>query len=296
MSNAVLLKLRSPVNRIGGKYYLTDFLTQHIPAHTLYCEPFCGASHLLFSKLPSQAEVVNDTDGSLIAFFRVIQSPEKRQALMDRLNYMPYSRALWQEIRQNWKQGNIPQDEVGRVSQWFYLNRTCFSGDQRRGGFAVPSTTGRNPVQSFRNSIDSFDAIAERLRNVCIENLDYSDCIQRYDSPETLFYCDPPYLDAEHYYGSKNFTLESHYRLSEILHDTKGHAMITHYANCLYDDLYKGWNRFGFSSFKRSHKSTGGEKPKTVEVLYCNFEPETRGLFNAYAWNASDCISSKQEK
>jgi DNA adenine methylase len=92
-------------------------------------------------------EVLNDTDKYLTNFFRVIQHPEKRQRLIDLLAFMPYSRALWQDIRSRWKQGNLPQDEIERVSWWYYLNRTTFSGDQKRGGFAIPSTTGRNPVQ-----------------------------------------------------------------------------------------------------------------------------------------------------
>ncbi|MCR4321296.1 MAG: DNA adenine methylase, partial [Candidatus Brocadiaceae bacterium] len=164
--------LKSPVSRIGGKYYLAGWLNQYIPEHVTYCEPFSGAAHLLFSKSPSQVEVINDIDNHLINFFRVIQNSETRQVLIDRLTYMPYSRGLWQDIRKNWKAGNIPVvDEIERVSWWYYLNRTTFSGDMNRGGFAMPSTTGRNPVQSFRNTIDSLNDIAERLRNICIENL-----------------------------------------------------------------------------------------------------------------------------
>ncbi|HHT9138580.1 MAG TPA: DNA adenine methylase [Candidatus Wunengus sp. YC60] len=279
--------LKSPVNRFGGKYFLRNWLAEKIPDHTLYSEPFCGASHLLFAKTPSQVEVINDIDNHLIGFFRVIQHPETRQMLIDRLNFMPYSRALWQEIRSRWKQGNLPADEIERASQWFYLNRTCFSGDQKRGGFAVPSVTGRNPVISFRNSIDGLDTIAERLRNVCIENLDYADCIQKYDSPQTLYLVDPPYLldtDRSKHYYSHNFTLQDHYKLAEILHGVKGQAMITHYQNSQYDDLYKGWQRYEYQSFKGSHKSEGGKKPKTLECLWTNFNlPGTRGLFNAYA-------------
>lgn len=233
--------VKSPVNRMGGKYYLAaSWLSQYIPEHTCYAETFCGAGHLLFAKSPSQVEVMNDIDGHLIAFFRVLKDHEKRQKLIETLEYMPYSRALWQGICSRWKQGDLPQDEVERVSQWFYLNRTCFSGDQKRGGFACPSTTGRNPVTSFRNAVDGLKAIAERLRNVCIENLDYQECIQRYDADGTFFYADPPYLNTEHYYGKGCFTLEDHHKLAELLHDIKGHAMVTHYQNDLYDELYLG--------------------------------------------------------
>lgn len=272
--------LKSPINRLGGKYFLRSWLTSMIPEHVLYCEPFCGAGHLPFSKTPSQAEIINDIDGHLITFFKVIKDHEKRQKLIEILGYMPYSRSLWQEIRTNWKQGNIPGDPVDASAQWFYLNRTCFSGDQVRGGFAVPSTTGRNPVQSFRNAIEGLGDIAERLRNVCIENLPYAECVKRYDSENTLFYCDPPYLNAEHYYGN-SFSQEDHYKLAKVLHGIKGKAMVSHYANELYDKLYIGWHRYEYQSFKGSHKSTGEEKPKTVEVLYCNFEAlRQRSLFD----------------
>ena len=273
--------LKSPVNRMGGKYYLTGWLTEMIPSHVLYCEPFCGAGHLLFSKEFSPVEILNDIDSHLIGFFELLKDDTKRSKLIQTLDNMLYSRRLWQKIRSRWKQGNLPQDEIERVSWWYYLNRTTFSGDQKRGGFAIPSTTGRNPVYSFRISIKDLDTIAERLRNVCIENLDYQECIRRYDSKDTLFYCDPPYLNTEDYYGKGCFTLEDHYKLAELLHEIKGHAMVTHYQNSLYDDLYKGWHRYEYQSFKGSHKSEGESKPVTVECLYTNFKPVTRGLFDA---------------
>ena len=271
--------LKSPISRMGGKYYLTDWLTKFIPGHTLFCEPFCGAGHLLFSKSPSPVEVINDIDNHLITFFQVIRCPEKRQRLIEYLGYMPYSRKLWQELRTQWKQGNIPGDPVEASAQWFYLNRTCFSGDQKRGGFAVPSITGRNPVKSFRTAIDGLNEVARRLRNVCIENLPYVECIRRYDSEDTLFYCDPPYWNAEHYYGKDSFGQDDHYKLAELLNRVKGRVMITHYQNGLYDELYKDWYRQEYSSFKGSHKSEGKEKPRTQEVLYCNYS-SARSLFD----------------
>ncbi len=70
--------LKSPISRLGGKFYLRDFLVQKIPEHTLYCEPFCGAGHLLFSKTPSQAEVINNIDGYLIGFFELLKNDTKR--------------------------------------------------------------------------------------------------------------------------------------------------------------------------------------------------------------------------
>jgi len=273
------IALKSPISRAGGKYHLTGWLSQYIPEHTCYVEPFCGAGHLLFSKEFSSVKILNDVDSHLIAFFRVIKDHEKRQKFAETLEYMPYSRALWQDIRSKWKQGDLPQDEIGHVSQWFYLNRSTFAGDQKRGGFAIPSTTGRNPAQSFRTAIASFEEVAERLQNVTIECLDYQECIRRYDSPETLFYIDCPYYGHEYYYGN-SFTEQDHRTLSGLLHGVKGQAMVSHYSNSLYDELYQGWNRYEYASFKGSHKADPGTgKPKTIEVLFTNYKPETRGLF-----------------
>lgn len=221
MSNA----LKSPVNRFGGKFYLRDFLVQHIPQHTLYCEPFCGAGHLFFAKEPSQVEVINDIDGYLIGFFELLRNDTKRSKLIQTLDSMLYSRKLWQDIRFRWKAGNIPVDEIDRAAWWYYLNKTTFAGDQKRGGFAIPSVTGRNPAQSFRTAIDTFEDVARRLKNVTVENLPYAECIKRYDSQDTLFYCDPPYLNAEHYYGNDFFSQEGHYKLAELLSAVKGKVM-----------------------------------------------------------------------
>ena len=86
--------LKSPVNRMGGKYYLTGWLCQHIPGHRLYCEPFCGAGHLLFDKRPSPVEVLNDVDGHLIGFFQVIKDPEKRRKASKRFDVCLYAKAI----------------------------------------------------------------------------------------------------------------------------------------------------------------------------------------------------------
>lgn len=74
-----MINLKSPINRFGGKFYLRDWLLRHIPKHTLYCEVFAGAGHLLFAKTSSQAEILNDIDGSLINFFRVIPASRDMQ-------------------------------------------------------------------------------------------------------------------------------------------------------------------------------------------------------------------------
>ena len=276
---------------------MSQWLCSFLPEHICYVEPFAGGAKLLFSKEPSPVEILNDIDDDLVNLYRVIQNAEKRQKLVNILNEIPYSRSVFQ----SWKYGDkTTLDDIEKAGRYFFLCKASFAGDVERGGFGIPSKrTGRNPARTFRTAIVSLDIVADRLKNVTIECLDYQECIRRYDSPESLFYVDPPYLNTEHYYGKDGFSLQDHYRLSELLNNIKGQAMVSHYSNSLYDQLYQGWHRYEYSSFKGSSKANlGTEKPKTVEVLYCNFEPQikTQGLFNGAGCNKSLGYVSKLDK
>lgn len=67
--------MRSPLNYLGGKSRLAERIVKLIPEdHICYCEPFCGAAWVLFTKQPSKVEVINDADGELITFWRVVQN------------------------------------------------------------------------------------------------------------------------------------------------------------------------------------------------------------------------------
>ncbi len=269
------MKIRSPVSSVGGKYFLRQWLNEKLPDHKLYCEVFGGGGHLLFYKKESKVDVLNDINGNLIGFFKTLQDPEKRTRLISLLNSMPYSRRTWRDLSLRWAYGDLPGDEVLRVAEWFYLSRTCFSGDMQAGGFSVPSTTGRNPAKTFRNITDTLDVVSNRLRYVTFENLGFAECIRKYDSCNTLFYCDPPYSGTEDYYGRNCFSKEDHHMLADLLNSAKAKVMVSHYENSLYDELYDGWNRYDYWTYKVSRGLTrtnpSGTRPKAVEVLYCNF-------------------------
>lgn len=270
--------LKSPVCRIGGKAMLTGWLMKHIPRHVMYCEPFAGGASLLFAKKPSRVEILNDIDGVLVNLYRCIQNVDKRSRLVQLLNETPYSRSVFDTWKYN---KDVPAGDIEKAARYFFLSKASFAGDTVRGGFACPSVTGRNPAQTFRNAVESLEAVASRLKGVTIECLDYAECVKRYDSETTLFYCDPPYMDAEHFYGN-GFKSEDHDRLAELLHNIKGRAMVSHYRDSRYDDLYRGWPRYEYQSFKGSYKSVGESKPVTIEILYANYKPFTkRSLFDA---------------
>lgn len=64
----------------------------------IYCEPFAGASHLLFKKPESYVEILNDINDDLICFYKAIQNIEKRKQVENVLNSMPYSRRIFNDV------------------------------------------------------------------------------------------------------------------------------------------------------------------------------------------------------
>lgn len=271
--------VKSPICRIGGKHFLRNWIIEKIPANKVFVEVFCGSCVISLTKNPSETTIVNDIDSNLISFWKVLQDAKKRERLITLLDGTLYSRELWQALRLRWKSNIIPGDPVKAVAEWFFLNRSCYASDIRHGGF-IGFTQGRNMCKTFRNAVDQLNEVGEIIKTWIIENLDYKTCITRFDSLDTVFYCDMPYyLPGKRECYQDSFSLDDHKALAELLTNIKGWALVSHYKDNIISGLYEGWNCYEYKSFKGS--SNGDTKPKTVECLYCNFKPvETQGLFN----------------
>ena len=108
---------------------------------------------------------------------------------------------------------------------------------------------------------------------VTIENLDFRKLIPKFDSPDTLFYVDPPYPASTRDAGGKGYvhemTDDSHRQLAWLLRGAKGKVAISGYACALYDVLYAGWRR---AEKQTSANGQRGAVPR-VEVLWMNYDP-----------------------
>src|SRR4051812_14607384 len=89
--------MRTPITYYGGKQTLVKRLLALIAAHHLYCEPFFGGGALFFAKPPSEVEVINDINGEVIVFFKVVQ--KKFAELQKEIKATLYSRELWRKAR-----------------------------------------------------------------------------------------------------------------------------------------------------------------------------------------------------
>jgi DNA adenine methylase len=124
-------------------------------------------------------------------------------------------------------------------------------------------------VSRWLGSVAGLEFIASRLLRVQIENDSAANVIERYDSAETLFYCDPPY-PHESRGDSKAYTYEmsdeDHRRLSHLLHCVKGKVAISGYDCDLMRELYKDWR-----IHREKPKKAMSIKKERQEVLWTNY-------------------------
>ena len=276
-----------------------------LPPHATYVEAYGGAANLLLAKKPSQVECYNDFSGLLVKFFRVLQNPIQRAALMDRLKYTPYARMEYARALEHL------DDPDPVMKAWAFFTAQCqgISGGGSMSGrkannWGYSRTT--NQAQSFRGHVDKLPAIAERLLGVHIEHGDGVGVIQRWDAPDTLFYIDPPYADATrtNKKGRAAYHCEidddGQRTLVDALLRLQGGAILSGYRSPLYEPLEEaGWERREFamelSAAARvrgfdSMGSAGKERRKRIECLWLSPDVAAAakrnqqcGLFEAFS-------------
>jgi hypothetical protein len=153
--------------------------------HVCYCEPFCGAAWVFFGKEPSKLEVLNDMDGELVNFWRVLQ--HHLQPFMEYFKYAVISRRLWQ-----WENKKAPETltDFQRAVRYYYLQRLGFGGKTAARTFGSGATRPMN--LNLTTMEETLLEVHWRMERVTIEHLDACNCIERYDRPSTFFYIDPP--------------------------------------------------------------------------------------------------------
>jgi len=232
------------VLRFGGKGNMVDKIVPILEAipHTCYCEPFGGAAAILLNKRPVKLETYNDLNSGLVDFFRVLTDPELFQQFYRRVELLPYSRELYNEARDTWEE---EKDLIKRVALWFVVARQSFSG---RFGAGWGSTVRgmATSCSAWLSGIERLPETSNRLRRVQIEHADWRTILERYDTPETLFYCDPPYLleTRSNKRYKHELSAQDHEDFIARVLELEGYCAISGYNNPLYSRLDDaGWMR-----------------------------------------------------
>jgi DNA adenine methylase len=254
----------------GGKWMLADWILEHFPKHRIYTETFAGAASVLMKKPKAYAEVLNDLDGNVVNLFRVLRDKALGPELIHQLEMTPFAR---QEFKESYEPTDDPLEGARR---FVVLSFQGFGSDAGKKsittGFRSNSNrSGTTPAHDWRNYPSALPGIIERLSDVIIENRPAIQILKQHDSPETLHYVDPPYVQStrttkngKNYHGyTHEMSEDDHRELAGTLKGLKGMVVLSGYPSELYKHLYSDWT----VSTKKTFADGAKER---VEILWMN--------------------------
>lgn len=254
--------VKPPFAYYGGKTTLAPQIAALLPKHEHYVEPFAGSLAVLLAKEPSRAETVNDLDGDLVTFWRVLR--DRTDDLEHACALTPHSRAELAMAADL----EVPND-VERARRVFVrLTQSRSHSMKQTGWWYRKAPAGHSPadyVTSYRSRLS--DA-AERLSSVALESRDAMDVIRDYGTePTVCLYVDPPYLGSTR---ATNYRVEmldddAHRTFADALNECKASVVLSGYDSPLYAELFEGWHRVDLSA-----PTTLSGDTDRVEVLWSN--------------------------
>jgi DNA adenine methylase len=121
---------------------------------------------------------------------------------------------------------------------------------------------------TFRDKLSKPDWVDHFLKITDVENMDFSDVIDKYDSPSTYIYLDPPYWKTENYYSNHDFDRQDHERLAKVLHKVKGKFSLSYYDfELLHTWFPENEYRWVKKEFAKAASAKKGEKQNMGEEL-----------------------------
>jgi len=250
---------------VGGKKILSSRICKIIETvpHKLYAEPFVGMGGVFFRRrLAPKLEVINDRSGDISNFFRILQRHYPQ--LMDTLKFQITSRREFERL----KAAN-PETltDLERAARFIYMQKIAFGGIVNTRSFGISyDCEARFNLSKLAPMLED---IHERLSGVIIENLDWTNLIDRYDRQGTLFYCDPPYWGSEHYYGKDLFNKEQFALMADRLGKLKGSFIMS--INDV-AEIRKLFSAFLIHEVKVSYSCCGGTNiNRAKELIITNF-------------------------
>ncbi len=240
--------MKPPIPYYGAKARLAPWITSLMPPHRAYVETHRGSAAVLFSRQPTPVEVINDLDGNVTTFFRILRDQPDELARVLRLT--PYGRSEYRAAALD--QPDLT--DLERARRFFVRATQGFNGAGTGRWAGWSNGTRRDGSSSDANTVaavvDQLHRYAERLRRVIVEQRPATEMVTAYDGPNTVFFADPPYLASTRRgldrsrpkdYAEDSSAEADHRDLAKALHAADGAVLLCGYPSPLYDELYGDW-------------------------------------------------------
>ena len=226
----------------GSKWHLMPHLVRLFPKHEHYVTAFGGSGTDILRKKRSKIETFSDLDQDIINCFRVLRDVDRRQALVERLEYTEYSRQVFEEALQSLDS----IDPVTRAWAWLvaciqgHANKSPRRAHASNWSYDVGTQRQRRRIRELRDGLHS---VVVRFRDVQLFEKDWRWILNKFNGDGVFFFLDPPYLlstRSDRCYRHE-MTDEDHEELLERLLSLRGKAMLFGHESPMYMDALRGW-------------------------------------------------------
>lgn len=259
------------LNYPGAKWGMAAEIVSIMPPHRSYLEPFFGSGAVFFNKPRSAIETVNDIDGDITNFFKVLR--EESDRLIEAISLTPYSRDVFDDAHEN--RGIDDFDKAYRFAIRSRMGHGFKTYEKTGFKIDVYARERSYCVNTWNKMPERIAEAAARLKGVQIENRPALEIIKKFNYDNVLIYADPPYLLETR--GGKQYRCEmdeqDHLNLLAALRDHKGKVILSGYPSEMYDRELRGWHKIMRKSYNQN------SDPRT-EVLWCNYISEPTLLDN----------------
>lgn len=237
------------ISYIGGKSKMQTFIVPYIPKDVEnFVEVFGGMMWVFFGmKLedyPNLNKIVyNDFNPLNHNLFRCVVNHQKLLDECEKLivqekdvtptnpicseNFYLFQHEIYQD---DLVFDDEPNYEL--AAKYVYVLTQVFSGaNPSKSKFIDLKGKYHSKFTSFKNKLKKpeWQKLFESITHV--ENMDFQEVIEKYDSPTTYYYVDPPYyiVGEGSYYSNHDFGREDHERLANCLKSIQGKFSLSYY-------------------------------------------------------------------
>lgn len=237
-----------------------------------YIEPFFGAGSVFFAKEPQKNETISDLNGDLMAFYRALKDPASFKRLFALIDGTLYARAEHARALRILR-GEEEADEIWRAWAVFVVLNQSFYGGWDTGWLFSPKPHSPKPLAFQRKKERLAEGLCLRLQNVAIECRDALSVIASCDSPESLFYLDPPYAGTHQKYAGRRYGDGDLAALLGLLKGLKGRFVLSSFPRPLIDEAAgeQGWAVLRKRCRYRVHTADPAKANGKVELLVANY-------------------------
>ena len=275
---------------IGGKSRIGKWIVPFYPNDIeTYIEPFSGMFWCFFNmnlnQFPNLKRVVyNDFNPLNYNLFQCLQNPT---LLLDAVNAIPCQQQGVDVTPDIYKEQFISfQAEIFApgfsvqaydytvAAKYAYVLSQVFSGSKpETSSFIDLKGKYKSKYLTFRDKLSKTDWVEHFVRITHVENLDFQAVIEKYDSPSTYIYLDPPYWKTENYYNNHDFDRDDHERLATVLNNVQGKFSLSYYDFELLHQWYPEttfrWEKKEFAKAAAAKK--GVKQNMGEELLILNY-------------------------